>query len=84
MLAFVRYDAAHECGKRTRQFVRLWIAKADGQAGLGIAIHQQHFLTCIGKADAQIDRRSGLAHAAFLVGQGDDVGVQDDHLRCME
>ena len=61
-------DAAHESGKSARQLVRLRIAKADGQAGLGITVHKQNLFTCISKADAQIDRRCGLANAAFLIG----------------
>ena len=65
---FVRHEATHEGGECAWQLVRLRIAKADGQAGLWIAVHQQHFLTYIGKADTQIDRRCGLANAAFLIG----------------
>jgi len=65
---FVCDDAAHEGGECAWQLVRLRIAKADGQTGLWIAVHQQNLFTCIGKADAQIDRRCGLTNAAFLIG----------------
>ena len=61
----------HDSGDRNIQIIRIPDAQTDGEAALGISIHQQDTLPGPGQADAQIDRCDGLAHAALLVGNGD-------------
>ena len=45
----VHQDAAHRVREGKGQLVRLRVAQADGQAGLGVSIHQQHFLSGLGQ-----------------------------------
>ena len=57
------------------QLVRLGIAQADGQAGLGVSVHQQDLLPGLGQPYPQVGAGGRLADAAFLVGDGDDLRV---------
>ncbi len=45
----VHQDAAHRVREGKGQLVRLRVAQADGQAGLGVSIHQQHLLSGLGQ-----------------------------------
>ena len=45
----VHQDAAHRVREGEGQLVRLRVAQADGQAGLRVSIHQQHFLSGLGQ-----------------------------------
>src|SRR5208283_1044650 len=49
-------------------------AQAAGGVGLGVQIHQENAPAQGGQAGGQIDGGGGLAHAAFLIGHGDDFG----------
>ena len=49
---FVHQNTAHRVREGKGQLVRLGIAQADGQAGLGIGVHQQHLLSGLGQPDA--------------------------------
>ena len=48
-------------------------AAASSGVALRIQVYQQHALFFMGKAGGKIDGGGGFAHAAFLVGNGDDV-----------
>ena len=48
----VHENTAHRVREGKGQLVRLGIAQADGQAGLGVSIHQQHLLSGLGQPDA--------------------------------
>lgn len=49
--------------------------KAGGKIALRVCVNEQYLLAVHGKPDAQVDRRSGLSHAAFLVADGDGFAV---------
>ena len=48
----VHQDTAHRVGQGKGQLVRLGVAQADGQAGLGVSVHQQHLSPGLGQSDA--------------------------------
>ena len=48
----IHQDAAHCVRQRKGQLVRLRVAQADGQAGLGVSIHQQHLFSGLRQPDA--------------------------------
>ena len=48
----VHEDAAHRVREGKGQLVRLRVAQADGQAGLGVSVHQQHLLSGLRQPDA--------------------------------
>ena len=48
---FVHQNTAHRVREGEGQLVRLGVAQADGQAGLGVSIHQQHLLSGLGQPD---------------------------------
>ena len=73
---FVHEDAAHRVREGKGQLVRLRVAQADGEAGLGVSIHQQHLLSGLRQPDAQVRAGGRFADAALLVGNGDDLWVQ--------
>ena len=72
----VHQDAAHRVRECKGQFVRLGVAQADGQAGLGVCVHQQHLFSGLSQPDPQVRAGGRFANAAFLVGDGDDLRVQ--------
>ena len=72
---FVHQDTAHRVREGKGQLVRLGIAQADGQAGLGVSVHQQDLLPGLGQPYPQVGAGGRLADAAFLVGDGDDLRV---------
>ena len=49
-------------------------AAAHGRVALGIQVHQQHPLRVGRQSGGEVDRRGGLADAAFLVGDAEDAG----------
>ena len=49
-------------------------AQPGGQRALRIQVYQQHPAAVFGQRGAQVDRRRGLADAAFLVAHRDDLG----------
>ena len=48
----VHEDAAHCVRKGEGQLVRLRVTQADGKAGLGVRVYQQHLLPGLGQPDA--------------------------------
>ena len=55
--------------------IRVGNAYGDGQAALGISIHQQHALALTGQSHPQIHCGGCLSNAALLAGDGDDFAV---------
>ena len=76
----IHQDTAHSIGQGKWQFVRLGMAQADGQAALRISVNQQHFLPGLRQSNTQVFTGRCLADAAFLVGDGDDLRVHNNHL----
>lgn len=72
---FVHEDFSHERSKRHGQFIWLRITQTDGQAGLRIAVDQQHLFPFLSQSDAEIGCRGRFADAALLICDGDDVCV---------
>src|SRR5699024_2328987 len=68
-------DAAQSGGYSKRQLVRSGMSQTDGQAALWVCINEQDFLSLLCQGDAQVDAGGGFANAAFLVDDGDDLGV---------
>ena len=62
----------HGAPKCICEGIRVGNAHGDGQAALGISIHQQHALARTGQPYTQINCGGCLANAALLVGNGDD------------
>ena len=50
------------------------IEKSDGGVGLRVEIDQQSFLFALGDGGGEIDGCGGLAHAALLIGNGQNGG----------
>lgn len=48
-------------------------AEADGQSDLRVYVDEQYALTSAGEPDAEIDGADCFAHAAFLLGNGNDL-----------
>ena len=65
----------HRHVKRHGQFIWLRITQTDGQAGLRIAVDQQHLFPFLSQSDAEIGCRGRFADAALLICDGDDVCV---------
>jgi hypothetical protein len=55
--------------------IRVGNAYGDGQAALGISIHQKYALALTGQPYTQIHCGGCLTDAALLVGHGDDFAV---------
>lgn len=66
----VHKRTAHERGQRDGQCIRPGPAKADGQTGLWICVHQKHALAFLCKSDSQVGAGGRLANATLLVGDG--------------
>src|SRR5690606_23824182 len=49
-------------------------AEADGERALRVEVDQEDLAAVLGQRGAQVDRRGGLSHTAFLVRHGDDAG----------
>ena len=62
--------AAHKLGERNGQLVRLRRSQADGQAGLRVAVHEQHLLPFARQPDAKAGTGRRLANASLLIGDG--------------
>ena len=58
---FVHEDFSHERSKRHGQFIWLRITQTDGQAGLRIAVNQQHLFAFLCQSDAEIGCRGRFA-----------------------
>ena len=76
----VHQDTAHRIGQGKGQLVRLGMAQADGQAALRVSVDQQDFLSGLRQPDSQVGTGRCLAHTAFLVGNGDNLCVHNNHL----
>lgn len=68
-------DAAQSGGYSKRQLVRSGMSQTDGQAALRVCINEHNFLSLLCQGNAQVDTGGGFANAAFLVDDGDDLGV---------
>ena len=64
---FIRDGFSDQVTDRHRQRVRLGIAQTDGQAGLGIEVHQQHLFPFLRQPDAQVRAGRRFAHVALLI-----------------
>ena len=76
----VHQDTAHRVGQGKGQLVRLGVAQADGKATLRVPVDQQHFLPGLRQPNPQVFAGRCFADASFLVGDGDDLRVHNNHL----
>ena len=76
----VHQDTAHSVGQGKGQLVRLGMTQADGQAALWVSVNQQHFLPGLRQSNTQVFTGRCLADASFLVGDGDNLRVHNNHL----
>ena len=63
----------HEGCQGDFQIVRGFDAHTDGQAALGVSVHQQDSLAGLGKAYAEVDCSGRFANTTLLVGDGNDL-----------
>lgn len=77
----IHEDVSHEDGYVHRELIRLGMSKADGQTGLWIEVYKKEFLSFVRQSYPQVDCSGRFAHAAFLIGQGNYVGIHNHHLR---
>ena len=66
----------HDVCQRDRQFIRLWVAKGEGQRALRVCVNEQHPLALLGKPDAEVGCGRGFAHAALLVRHCDHFAIR--------
>ena len=78
---FVHELLSHDGCKRNGQLVRAGKSKAQRQRTLRVCVHQQDPLASLRQTDTEICARRCLAHAAFLVGNGDCMCHFEIHLR---
>ena len=76
----VHQDTAHRVGQGKEQLVRLGVAQADSQAALWVPVNQPHFLPGLHQSNTQVFTGRCLADGVFLVGDGDDLRVHNNHL----
>lgn len=72
---FIVYDVLHYCGERNGQIVWSAVTQSHCEICLCIGVNQQHSFSLLRQTYPQIDRRSGLANAAFLVGQSNHFAI---------
>ncbi len=73
-LDFFFQRAFAEQGAIGARALRFFNAESAGGVGLRVEIDKQDASANRGQASRQADRRRGLAHAAFLIGNRDDFG----------
>ena len=61
----------HQVGQCRGKLVRLPPAQHLGEISLGVGVHQQDFLSLLGKANTQAGGCGGFPHAALLICQCD-------------
>ena len=71
----IHNDPVHERSEREMDAVQIMLAEADGQAALGVCVHEQDFLLSTGKTDAEVQSGRRLSDAALLVDDGNDFCV---------
>ena len=60
-------DVCHDSCQCDRQFIRIWISQADGQASLGISIDHGDSIAFHCQTHPEIQRYRGLGTAPFLI-----------------
>mgnify|MGYP006919852443 FL=1 len=66
---------AHHVRNGDRQGVRLRMAPADGETGLGVTIDQEDLLSALGQSYTEIYASCRFSHTALLIDQSDDLGI---------
>ena len=73
LYGLVHEDFPHHVRERDGQGIRLGMAQADGEAGLGVVVDKGDLLSFQGQSHAQVYAACRFTRASFLVHYGNDL-----------